>query len=112
MVRPRKQRRVDYAPAVTFFKPQAVPLSELEEVWLDADELETIRLTNIEGLNQADAAQQMDVHQSTLHRILVRAERKVADALVNGKAIRIQQEPLEKGVPRVRGRYRHGQNVV
>ena len=102
---------MDFAPEVTFFKPQAVPLSELEEVSLDTDELEALRLTNIEGLNQVQAAEEMDVHQSTLQRILVRAEKKVADALINGKAIRLQKEETsEAQVPfNTKGRFRRGQ---
>ena len=110
MVRPRKRKRVGFAPEVTFFKPQSIPLSELQEVSLDSDELEAIRLTNIEELNQAQAAEKMDVHQSTLHRILVRAEKKIADALINGKAIRINGG-CEDDVP-LGQRYRHRQRFV
>lgn len=89
MSRPRKRKTVGFIPQVRFFKPQAVPLSELEEVQLDVDELEAIRLTSIKGLRQSEAAIKMDVHQSTLQRVLARAGRKIADALINGKAIRI-----------------------
>lgn len=89
MVRPRKVKIVDYKPNVTYFKPQAVPLKYLEEIKLTLDELETLRLSNIEKLSQSDAANKMNVHQSTFQRTLTRAREKITDALINGKAIKI-----------------------
>jgi predicted DNA-binding protein (UPF0251 family) len=89
MVRPRKIRLVSFEPGVTYFKPRAVPLTDLEEVELTIDELETMRLSNIEKLRQEEAAEKMGVHQSTFQRTLARAIEKVTDALVNGKAIKI-----------------------
>jgi len=90
MVRPRKKRMVDFKPGVTYFKPRAIPLSELEEIELTFDELEALRLSDLENLNQTSAAEKMDVHQSTFQRTLTRAREKISDALVNGKAIKIQ----------------------
>ncbi len=89
MVRPRKLKRINFEPNVTYFKPRAVPLSELEEVDLTLDELEALRLSNIKKLSQIDAANEMNVHQSTFQRTLTRANEKVTEALVNGKAIKI-----------------------
>ena len=89
MVRPRKIKQVDFEPDVTYFKPRAVPLNSLEEVNLTIDELETLRLANVEKLNQTKAAEKMNIHQSTFQRTLTRAMEKVTDALVNGKAIKI-----------------------
>ncbi|MFH1590318.1 MAG: DUF134 domain-containing protein [archaeon] len=89
MARPRKIKQVDFEPDVTYFKPRAVPLNALEEVSLTIDELETLRLANVEKLNQTKAAEKMDIHQSTFQRTLTRAMEKVTDALVNGKAIKI-----------------------
>jgi len=89
MVRPRKTRLVQHSPDVTYFKPRAVPLSELQEVELGVDDLETIRLSDLEMLTQEAAARQMGVHQSTFQRALSRARSRIADALVNGKAIKI-----------------------
>ena len=89
MARPRKIKLVEFEPEVTYFKPRAVPLSRLEEVEVSFDELETLRLSNIEKLSQVDSASKMDVHQSTFQRTLARAMGKVTDALVNGKAIKI-----------------------
>ncbi len=90
MVRPRKVRIVNFEPGVTYFKPRAVPLNQLKEVELTIDELETLRLSNIQKLSQQDAAEKMDIHQSTFQRTLARANEKVSDALVNGKAIKIK----------------------
>ncbi|MBT5023160.1 DUF134 domain-containing protein [Candidatus Woesearchaeota archaeon] len=90
MVRPRKIKHVNFEPGVTYFKPRAIPLNQIEEVELTVDELETLRLVNIEKLSQADAAKKMKIHQSTFQRTLTRAREKITDALVNGKAIKIQ----------------------
>ena len=89
MVRPRKIKTVNFEPDVTYFKPRAVPLNQLEEVEITLDELETLRLSNLEKISQADSADKMNVHQSTFQRTLTRAREKVTDALVNGKAIKI-----------------------
>jgi uncharacterized protein len=102
MVRPRKIKFVNFEPDVTYFKPRAVPLSMLEEVELTVDELETLRLSNIKKLSQAAAAKKMKIHQSTFQRTLTRAREKITDALVNGKAIKIQGGEY-KMVPRGRG---------
>jgi len=90
MVRPRKIKIVNFEPGVTYFKPRAVPLTQLQEVEISIDELETLRLSNLKKLSQADAADRMNIHQSTFHRTLTRAREKLTDALVNGKAIKIQ----------------------
>lgn len=89
MVRPHKRRLIGHEPDVTYFKPKGVPLRNLQEVSLTFDEIEALRLANIEKLSQEGAAKRMKVHQSTFHRTLTRAREKVSDALVNGKAIRI-----------------------
>ncbi|PLW80454.1 hypothetical protein C0585_02565 [Candidatus Woesearchaeota archaeon] len=116
MVRPRKTRLVDFKPGVTYFKPRAIPISELEEIVLTFDELETLRLADVEKLNQTDAAAKMEIHQSTFQRTLTRAREKVSDALVNGKAIQIQggeyNMPGKDGTgPRGQGR-RQGYGAV
>jgi len=93
MVRPIKPRRVIFNPNVTYFKPRAVPLSTLEEVRLNIDELETIRLCDLESLSQTKAAKKMKISQSTLQRILISAHKKIAQALVEGMAIKIENKP-------------------
>ena len=91
MARPLKPRRVLFDPDVVYFKPRAVPLSILEEVELGVDELEAIRLCVYKNLEQTEAAKKMKIYQSTLQRILTSARKKVAEALVNGKAIKIRK---------------------
>ncbi|MCD6410328.1 DUF134 domain-containing protein [bacterium] len=89
MPRPQKPRKVMFDPKAAYFKPRAVPLSMLEEVNLMADELEALRLCDLKNINQVDAAKQMKISQSTLNRILLSARKKIADALIHGKAIKI-----------------------
>jgi predicted DNA-binding protein (UPF0251 family) len=90
MARPRKSRAVEMEPGVTFFKPQGIPLRVLEQVVITVDELEALRLSDLQGLTQEEVAQQMQVSRPTVTRMLARAHQAVADALVNGKAIRIE----------------------
>lgn len=89
MVRPLKKRRVFFDPNVTYFKPRAVPLSMLEEVDLGVDELEALRLCDYKNLEQIEAAKKMKISQSTLQRILTSAHKKITEALIEGKAIKI-----------------------
>ncbi|GAI96851.1 unnamed protein product, partial [marine sediment metagenome] len=89
MPRPKKKRVIRFAPEVTYFKPRGVPLSELEEVILNVDEVEAMRLADFEGFDQTKTAQKMKVSQSTLHRILTAAHKKISEALVMGKAIKV-----------------------
>ena len=83
-------RRIRFSPEVTYFKPQGVPMRQLEVITLDDEEFEAIRLTQYEGLSQTQAAQKMQTSQSTLQRIISSGLSKVAGALVEGKAIRIE----------------------
>jgi uncharacterized protein len=90
MSRPFKCRRIGYIPDVTYFKPAGIPMRELEEVNLSFEEAEAIRLKDLEGLEQEQAAEKMNISRPTFQRILVSARRKIADVLLNGKAIRIE----------------------
>ena len=81
------------------FKPQGIPLRDLEEVILTLDEFEALRLADLDGQYQEDAAAQMKVSRPTFSRIVDAAHRKVADALVHGKALRIEGGPVELGRP-------------
>ncbi len=90
MPRPVSPRNVDHVPPVTWFKPAGVPMRCLDEVQLTVDEVEALRLGDLEGLYQAKAAEQMGVSRSTISRILASARKKVAEALVHGKAIRVE----------------------
>ncbi len=90
MGRPVMCRRVRCQPHATVFKPAGIPFVELTSVTLTVDELETLRLADLEALYQEDAAGRMKVSRSTFARALEAARRKVADALVNGRAIVIE----------------------
>ncbi len=92
MTRPKKPRRIFFDPNFTYFKPRAIPLSELEEEELSIDELEAIRLCDLKNLNQIEAAKKMKISQSTLQRILSSARKKIAKALIEGKAIKIKKK--------------------
>lgn len=91
MVRPFKKRLIRFRPDVVYFKPQGIPLRALEEIDLGIDELEAIRLCDYEELEQKEAAERMKVSQSTLQRILTSGRNKIAEALIRGKAIKIQK---------------------
>lgn len=90
MPRPKKKRVVRFEPQITYFKPRGVPLSELSEVELAHEELEALRLSDFEGLDQAKAAKKLKVSQSTFYRVLSLARKKVSEALVKGYAIKVE----------------------
>jgi len=89
MTRPRLCRRVAFNPEITYFKPRGVPMAELTETVLTVDEFEAVRLKDLEGLEQEECAKKMNISQPTFHRLVVSARKKIADAIINGKAIRI-----------------------
>jgi predicted DNA-binding protein (UPF0251 family) len=88
--RPRLLRRVMSAPDVSFFKPAGVRMRELEQVIITVEEFESLRLMDREGLKQTQAAKRMGVSQPTFQRVYGSARKKIADALCEGKAIRIE----------------------
>lgn len=90
MPRPPKWRVVGFIPEVTYFKPAGVPLRQLEEVCLTVEEMEAIRLKDLQGLDQEICAEKMDTSRPTFQRILSSARIKIAQALIEGKAIRIE----------------------
>ena len=87
--RPRLRRHIRFNPQVKYFKPRGVPMCELEVAELTHEEIEALRLKNIVGLDQSECAEKMKTSQSTLQRILLSAYKKITDALINGKAIKI-----------------------
>jgi predicted DNA-binding protein (UPF0251 family) len=91
MPRPRLCRRIRFNPNITYFKPRGVPLNLLEVIELTAEELEALRLKNINGLDQIECAKKMNTSQSTFQRILSSAYKKITKALIEGKAIEIQK---------------------
>jgi len=119
MARPRKWRRVCALPEVDEFGPINVAKSASELMIMTVEEYETIRLMDLEGLNQEQCAEIMGVARSTVQRIYDDARRKIADSLVNGKILKIEggdyklcsefgdRESCERCIC---GRHRHGRN--
>jgi predicted DNA-binding protein (UPF0251 family) len=101
MPRPPKCRRVAFLPETTYFKPAGIPLRVLDEVRLSVEEAEAIRLKDLEGLEQAPGAERMNISRPTFQRVLASARRKIADALLNGKAIKIEGGNFEVAPPGV-----------
>ncbi|MDD5730006.1 MAG: DUF134 domain-containing protein [Candidatus Omnitrophica bacterium] len=89
-MRPKKTRFVECIPGEMCFKPRCKPLSKCEGVYLSLDEFEAVRLACLEGLKQVEAAKLMRISRPTFSRIITSAHRKIADGLVNIKAIRIE----------------------
>ncbi len=104
MPRPPKFKRVEFLPEVTVFKPAGVPMRGLLEEVLTVEELEAIRLKDVEGLEQEQCTERMQVPRPTFQRVLVSARRKVARALVEGKAIRVEGGTCRLGARRFRCR--------
>ena len=95
MPRPKQCRRVCLSPDCTYFKPAGVPTSTLEEVVVAVDELEAMRLVDVDGLYYEQAAEQMGVSRRTFGRIIDSARKKVAQALIQGMALRIEGGVIE-----------------
>jgi predicted DNA-binding protein (UPF0251 family) len=92
MPRPKIPRFLRFNPGVLYFKPRGVPLMELEEIVLMPDEVEALKLYEVNNLDQIQAAKEMKISQPTFARILGKAHKKIANAIINGKAIRIENE--------------------
>lgn len=90
MARPRLCRRVMFNPETTYFKPQGIPMRELQENLLAVDEYEAVRLKDLEGIEQEECAKKMNISQPTFNRLIRAARKKIADAIINGKAIKIE----------------------
>ena len=100
MPRPFRCRRVRCRPDANYYKPRGIPTDLLEEVNLNMDELEAMRLADLEGKYQEDAAKKMNVSRQTFGNIISSAHKKIADVLVNSKALKI-----EGGVVKMMERY-------
>ncbi|MCD6346887.1 MAG: DUF134 domain-containing protein [Bacteroidales bacterium] len=90
MSRKKFARRVEMEPDVVYYKPVRVPYRMLDEVVIHIDEYEALRLADYEGLYHEDAAARMQVSRATFGRIVSQARAKIANALVNGKAIKLE----------------------
>ena len=89
MARPTKFRRVEFFPENNYFVPWGKPKCEIEEIVLKVEELEAMRLKDIEDFNQEQCAEKMQVSRQTFQNIIDSARKKMATALTEGKAIRI-----------------------
>ncbi len=92
MSRPRGGKYIAQNPKVTFYKPQGIPLKSLEIIEITHEEWEVLRLKHVENLNQTDSAKTMKTSQSSLQRLLTSAQKKIGQAIVEGKAIKIVKE--------------------
>lgn len=90
MPRPTCRRRIGFQPKAVFFKPAGIPLGAVQEIVIGQDEVEAMRLKNLLGFPQEEAANQMGVSQPTFHRLINAAHQKITDAIINGKALRIE----------------------
>ncbi|MGA7837266.1 MAG: DUF134 domain-containing protein [Ignavibacteriaceae bacterium] len=92
MGRPKKYRKIKCNPGAMYFKPRGGPMNYLDEIILEADEVEAIRLGDLKGLSQEEAAEKMKISRQTFGRIINRARMKIADGILNGKALRISED--------------------
>ena len=97
MPRPPCCRRIEGQPIATVFKPAGIPTRQLPSTVLTIDEFEAVRLADLEGLYQTQAAERMHVSRATFGRIISAAHRKIAEALVNGHALFIEGAPVAAG---------------
>ncbi len=92
MVRPRIPRRLRFNPKALYLKPQGVPLRTLDEVVITHDEIEALKLYHIDKVEQKEAAEGMNISQPTFSRTLDRVYTKISEALIEGKAIKIEKQ--------------------
>jgi predicted DNA-binding protein (UPF0251 family) len=108
VARPRKRRIIARPSKPAVYKPAGVPLDDLQRVTLLQEEREALRLADLEGLTQVEAATRMGVSRSTFQRVVAHARRQVALALAEGHALQIEGGTFEVSPPRPRGpRRRH-----
>lgn len=102
MARPTKWRKIENIPAIPYFIPSENNCSEFSENILKLEELEAIRLKDLEGLEQGECAARMEVSRPTFQRILLSAREKVADSLINGRIIHIEGGNFTRNICAVR----------
>ena len=107
MARPRKRRLIPREPRPVIFKPAGLALDDLRRIKLFQEEREALRLADLQGLTQAQAAERMGISRSTFQRIVSHARRQVALALTEGHALQIEGGSFEVAQPSARGP-RHG----
>lgn len=92
MARPKKNRKIRCSPASYYFKPRGIPMADLQEVILEVDELEAIRLGDMLNYSHEKAALKMKISRATFGRIVNKARQKIAEGMINGNAIRISED--------------------
>lgn len=102
MPRPRLPRKVSFYPNSTYFKPAGIPLNVLEHEIINEDEIEAIRLIDHDEVEQKKACKKMNISQPTLSRLLKSGRKKISQALIHGKAIKIYEEEQERTQPKER----------
>jgi len=117
--RPKRKRLIRFLPEINYFKPAGIPLRNLDEEILSLDEVEAIRLAELDGLDQEEASKKMKISRITFQRILHQAHKKIAKAFIYGKAIKFeggeimtnQNQDEQKEIQPSSGRRTWGQNV-
>lgn len=102
MPRPCKNRRVSIDPACYYFKPRGIPMDNLEEVILEHDELEALKLADFLALSHEAGADKMKISRATFGRIIEKARYKITDCILNGKAIRINETYPENIINKIK----------
>jgi len=108
MPRNKKPRYCREFGGFDLFKPSGIPLSQLELVEIDLDELEAMRLCDLEGLHQEQAAEAMKVSRGTVQRLLQSGRTKLLDVIFHGKALVVRECDHVFIHSRGQGRHRHG----
>jgi len=114
MPRSKKPRSCRRFAGFNLFKPAGIPLSQTDVVEIGLDELEAVALCDYEGLHQEQAAQAMAVSRGTVQRLLQTGRRAIADAIVHGKALAIEESEhvhIREDAPECRGRGRGGRGA-
>ncbi len=94
-MRPYKCRKIGKEPEIKFFKPNGIPSKLLAKVVLTVDEFEALRLADLKGLYQEEAAKKMNISRQTFGNIINSAHYKIADCIVNAKALKIEGGEIE-----------------
>ena len=90
-MKPRRARRLNRRFKDHYFKPRGIPMNTLEEVVITFEEIEALRLRYLDGMKQVDAASKMGLSQSQYQRDLWESHKKITDALISGKAIKVEE---------------------
>ena len=96
MAKRKKYRKIGHLPNSFLFKPVGAKIKQIEEIFLTIDEFEALMLSEIYNLKQKEAAKRMWISQSTFNRIISSARKKIANAIINGKTIRIENSSKQK----------------